>query len=133
MFESKEDKNKLVSRHKQHAGPFNFHPPFAFHQNISTRKSEDTLKIVFRKHSSSFFFKGILSRNSTVMSMKTSLNNISFAIITLWRLLLFINLYQYERGSLEVDWEQIWRRDNSLLQCDVYKIQVRILYNRELF
>ena len=56
MFESKENRNKLVSRHKQHTGPFNFHPLFAFHQNISMRKSEDTLKIVFREYSSSFFF-----------------------------------------------------------------------------
>ena len=57
MFESKEDRNKLVSRHKQPTGPFNFHPPFAFHQNISMIKSEDTLKIVFREHSSSFFYR----------------------------------------------------------------------------
>ena len=47
MFESKENRNKLVSRQKQHTGLFNFHPPFAFHQNISTRKSEDSLKVAY--------------------------------------------------------------------------------------
>ena len=100
-----------------------------------SRKSEDTLKIVFRElSSSSSIFIGSLSRNSTVMSMKTSLENMSFAIIKLWQLLLFINFYQYDRGSLEVDWEQIWKRIIHCYDVDVYKVQVRILYNmRELF
>ena len=103
MFESKENRNKLVSRHKQHTGPFNFHPPFAFHQNISmSRKSEDTLKIVFLERSSSFFFIGILSRNSTVMSKKTSRENISCAITNLWRLLLFIKIIHcYNKMSIK--------------------------------
>ena len=106
MFESKENRNKLVSRQKQHTGLFNFHPPFAFHQNISMRKSEDTLKIVFPEHSSSFFFYRDFEPKLDGNVNENITKNISLAIINLWRLLLFVNFYQYEGGRLGASMEK---------------------------